>query len=145
MPKTTVCKQFSFDAAHRLLNHDGKCANEHGHTYKLEVFVRGVVNDITKHPKQGMVVDFYDISTVWKESLEPYLDHQNLNESIGPMIGITTAENMATWILDKFSTALNARLIAEAAEQDEPVSIFVPELFKVRLWETPTGYAEVES
>lgn len=30
-----------FDAAHHLNGYDGACANLHGHTYKLEVWVRG--------------------------------------------------------------------------------------------------------
>ena len=36
-----VCKQFSFDASHQLVGHFGKCANLHGHTYKVEVSLAG--------------------------------------------------------------------------------------------------------
>lgn len=31
--------EFTFDAAHRILGHPGKCAYLHGHTYHLEVTV----------------------------------------------------------------------------------------------------------
>src|SRR3989304_5616752 len=31
--------RFTFDAAHRILGHPGKCAYLHGHTYHLEVTV----------------------------------------------------------------------------------------------------------
>jgi hypothetical protein len=29
--------EFTFDSAHKLINYSGKCANLHGHTYKLQV------------------------------------------------------------------------------------------------------------
>ena len=36
-----IAKEFSFDMAHMLDGHDGKCKNLHGHTYKLQVEVAG--------------------------------------------------------------------------------------------------------
>lgn len=36
-----VSKEFSFDMAHLLDGHDGKCQNLHGHTYKLQVEITG--------------------------------------------------------------------------------------------------------
>ncbi|MCD6102754.1 MAG: 6-carboxytetrahydropterin synthase, partial [Thermotogaceae bacterium] len=32
-----ISKEFTFDAAHRLMKYKGKCENLHGHTYKLRV------------------------------------------------------------------------------------------------------------
>ena len=54
-----VGKQFSFDAAHQLVGHFGKCANLHGHTYKVEVVLTGSIND--SGSSEGMVVDFYHV------------------------------------------------------------------------------------
>ena len=39
-----VSKEFSFDMAHLLDGHDGKCQNLHGHTYKLQVVNNGSFN-----------------------------------------------------------------------------------------------------
>ena len=39
MRKITITRHFSFDAAHYLPGHEGKCQNLHGHTYKLEVTI----------------------------------------------------------------------------------------------------------
>lgn len=39
--EVSVCKIFTFDAAHQLVGHKGKCSNLHGHTYKLEVVLKG--------------------------------------------------------------------------------------------------------
>lgn len=115
-----VSKVFRFEAAHSLPNHDGKCRNPHGHSYKVVVCVKGEVNEKQDHAKEGMVIDFADIKAVWKHSLEPLLDHKNLNETLP--ISTTTAENIAGWALLVF----RANLV--------PVD-------KVEVWETETSCA----
>lgn len=104
--KTQISKKWSFDAAHQLPNHDGKCANLHGHTYSVEVFLEAPDGQIKAQdgaPDECMVVDFYQVSVVWKKHLEPLLDHQFLNDTIGPFMGgVTTSENMSRWLLGKF-------------------------------------------
>ncbi len=121
----TISKTFTFDAAHQLHHHDGKCANLHGHTYKVVVFAEGKIQPMEKdgesNPEGGMVLDFYKISRVWKEHLEPRLDHKNLNDSLGI---ITTAEILAGWVLERYR------------EYETRVQ-------RVQVWETPTSCAEV--
>ncbi|MBP6085949.1 6-carboxytetrahydropterin synthase [Patescibacteria group bacterium] len=34
-----ISKSFSFDAAHRLTTHNGKCRNLHGHRYSVIVTI----------------------------------------------------------------------------------------------------------
>ena len=52
----TVMRKVAFCAGHRLLNHEGKCANLHGHNYLVEFHITGnEVDDL------GRVVDFADI------------------------------------------------------------------------------------
>ncbi|MCL2312377.1 MAG: 6-carboxytetrahydropterin synthase, partial [Firmicutes bacterium] len=46
--------------AHALLNYHGKCKNIHGHTYKLEVTVKGTPCNEENSPKKGMLIDFSD-------------------------------------------------------------------------------------
>ena len=36
----------SFAAAHHLLNYNGECENQHGHNWKVEVFIEG--NELDK-------------------------------------------------------------------------------------------------
>jgi 6-pyruvoyltetrahydropterin/6-carboxytetrahydropterin synthase len=44
MPRSArICRSFSFDSAHQLPNHDGKCRHLHGHTYRTEVELWGPV------------------------------------------------------------------------------------------------------
>ena len=85
----------TFDAAHQLRNYIGKCSRLHGHTWTVELKVRGETLD-----DLGMLVDFGELNRLLKATLES-LDHQNLNE-IPPFIKVNpTAENIAQYIYDK--------------------------------------------
>ena len=84
--RTMVSKEFTFDAAHHLFNYEGKCKSLHGHTYHLQIAVSGYLDE------RGMTYDFGDLKNIYKNHLEPYLDHRYLNESLPYMN--TTAENM---------------------------------------------------
>jgi len=62
--------EVSFDAAHRLLGYNGKCASPHGHTYRAEVFVgRSELNEL------GLAVDFGDIKGPLKHWVDAHWDH----------------------------------------------------------------------
>lgn len=129
MPRTTICKQFTFHACHRLPNHDGACNRWHGHSYKLEIFVEGEikrVNPNNPQPDEGMVLDFGKIKQAYEVLIEPLVEHQNLNETLEEFVSVTTAELMANWMVAELSNML-------------------PGLTKVRLWDTPTSYAEVKA
>lgn len=122
--RVLVNKEFTFDAAHHLHCYEGKCKNLHGHTYKVIFGISGFVDDI------GLVIDFGDIKQIWKEKIEIYLDHRYLNEMLPPMN--TTAENMVVWIFEQMENALK--------DETNPAQDIRVEF--VRLFETPTSYAE---
>lgn len=124
-----VVKEFTFDSAHCLPNHPGACARMHGHTYRLQVGYIGPVNEDT-----GMVIDFGDLSSKVKEVIITKLDHALLNDlSIkdGPRFPtfLPTAELMVEWIVD----TMNYHILN---------SVNDVRLAFVRLYETPTSYAE---
>ncbi|EMA6342140.1 6-carboxytetrahydropterin synthase QueD [Bacillus cytotoxicus] len=125
--RVMVSKEFTFDAAHHLHCYDGKCKNLHGHTYKVVFGISGYVNEI------GIAIDFGDIKEIWKNEIEIYLDHRYLNETLPAMN--TTAENMVVWIYEKMTEALTK---GNRAEEYKEVRVEF-----VRLFETPTSYAEV--
>lgn len=91
-----VIKRATFEAAHRLPRHDGKCARLHGHSFAVEVECAGPALE-SDGPKSGMLVDFYDIGTPLKVVIEECLDHYYLNESI-PDLENPTSEELARWI-----------------------------------------------
>ena len=50
----------TFDSAHFLKGYNGKCANIHGHTWKIEVTAAS--SDLVREgEKRGMVLDFSDL------------------------------------------------------------------------------------
>lgn len=118
--RVMVSKEFTFDTAHHLYDYDGKCKALHGHTYHLQLAVSGMLEN------RAMAVDFGDIKQIYKDHLEPYLDHRYLNESLPYMN--TTAENMVYRIFKQLEQYL-------PKERDIRVEY-------VRLYETPTSYAE---
>ncbi|SDY27244.1 6-pyruvoyltetrahydropterin/6-carboxytetrahydropterin synthase [Evansella caseinilytica] len=124
--RVLVSKEFTFDAAHHLHCYEGKCKNLHGHTYKVVFGISGYVDEI------GLVIDFGDIKNIWKKEIEVFLDHRYLNEMLPPMN--TTAENMVVWIYEKMSQAL---LAGESSDNGQGIRVEF-----VRLYETPTSYAE---
>src|SRR2546425_1571261 len=78
-----VTKIFHFESAHHLPGHRGKCAHLHGHSYRLEVTIRGPIRDMPGESDHGMVMDFSDLSHTVKNSVIERLDHRDLNEATG--------------------------------------------------------------
>lgn len=72
--------EFTFDAAHRILGHPGKCAYLHGHTYHLEVTVSAERLD-----PLGMVIDFDDLRALVKKAVLDRWDHAALLWSEDPL------------------------------------------------------------
>ena len=95
MFRLTVCD--SFEAAHHLDGYVGKCANTHGHSYKVEVhFLAENLDDL------GLGCDFAVLRDKLKQVMDP-LDHQYLNkltcfEGVNP-----SAENIAKYIFETLS------------------------------------------
>lgn len=87
-----IFKIFRFEAAHYLPNlpEGHKCRRMHGHSFQVEVFVEGEVEEDT-----GWVMDFGDIKKYFKP-LDDRLDHRLLNDIEG--LENPTSENLARYI-----------------------------------------------
>lgn len=133
-----IGKRYTFDAAHRLPLHNGKCARPHGHTYTLDLEITGQPITAALDPEQGMVLDYYKISEIVKREIMDRFDHQDLNKVMRPWFGnmdpeeynLTTAENM----VGIFAAILRVALAPYKAN-----------LTRVRLCETQTSWAEWHS
>ena len=87
-----VFRVFQIEAAHWLPNvvAGHKCARMHGHSFKIEIHIKGPVGRET-----GWVMDFADL----RRSFQPLfdqLDHHCLNEIEG--LENPTSENLARWV-----------------------------------------------
>lgn len=134
---TTISKMFDFDAAHRLdrLPKDHKCHRMHGHTYRVEIRLRG---EPGRH--LGMLVDFAAISAAWAP-IHDALDHRTLNEIEG--LEIPTAELLAAWIYERLlGYRVELRTTEDGVENVEWVS-FDGLSLGVRVYESSSTCAEV--
>lgn len=66
----TITKEFSFEAAHRLLDHP-KCGRLHGHSYRVVVVLEA------PSLNNGMVRDYGDLNSI-KQYLDETFDHKYL-------------------------------------------------------------------
>lgn len=96
-----IFKEFRFEAAHRLPNvpEGHKCARLHGHSFRVEVHVRGEVDEAV-----GWVRDFSDLKAAF-EPLQEQLDHRYLNEI--PGLENPTSEVLARWIWERLEPVLD--------------------------------------
>jgi len=111
---------FSFEAAHCLEGHEGNCGRLHGHTYRLEVTVKGPV------PANGMVIDFSALKSLVQEAVIERVDHEYLND-LFPFT--PTCENLILHFWQNLEVALLPH-----------PSLILEELV---LWETPEARARL--
>ena len=113
-----------FEAAHRLVGNFGPAARTHGHTYRMEVIVRG------KH--LGDDGTLYDIGELGQtvEGLAGSMHYRDLNEVPGLEGVNTTAEAVASYCWDKLAELLRGQGL---------------DSLTVRIWESPDAYAAREA
>lgn len=137
-----IAKIFTFDAAHRLSNYEGKCRNLHGHHYLLRVTLEGDGLD-----KQGMVIDFGILKEIVNKVIDSFFDHKAILKKDDPI-----NKKIAKAIPSKYNSCylVNYNPTAENMVNDICTRLNLIfkgkfEVVKVRLYETPTSYAEVEN
>ena len=130
-----IYKEVSFDASHRLLHYQGKCHNLHGHRWKVEIWITGRTDNET-----NILVDYNEI----KEVVNQY-DHQIILNEIDPMVPrIEEFHPVITTPGDPTSELL-AVLIRDAIEDKYSRSGRNIRVETIRVWESPTCYAEIDT
>ena len=137
-----LTRVFHFDMAHVLLDYPGKCKNIHGHTYKLEVTVKGILCNEEYSSKKGMLIDFSDfknliqneIITVWDHAL---MIHQNSN----PVL-LTALKNNYEKIITVPFQPTTENMICKLAATIKKILPSDLQLFSLRLHETEKSFAE---
>ena len=123
----SITKVVTFSASHRYWRSDwdevrnrqtfGACSNPygHGHNYRLEVTLRGPVDEET-----GMIVDLKQVKAALEELVLGKLDHQYLNEAVPHFhTFLPTTENLVLYMRDLLRDAFPGIV-----------------LHRVRLWES---------
>jgi 6-pyruvoyltetrahydropterin/6-carboxytetrahydropterin synthase len=107
-----------FDAAHKLEGYLGKCANLHGHTYKVEAFfIAKQIDSI------GVSADLRELRTKLARITQQF-DHSYLNDF--QELGNPSTENISHYVFEKLKDSLSKDVVIE----------------KVRVWETPKSWCE---
>lgn len=112
MSNITCIRRVEFDAAHRVLEHESKCKNLHGHRYAIEASFKAENLDAL-----GRVVDFGLIRELLGSWVDENWDHttilhekdvvlgKNISDVTGQKIfylpANPTAENMAAYLLEE--------------------------------------------
>ncbi|MEA3338573.1 MAG: 6-carboxytetrahydropterin synthase [Chloroflexota bacterium] len=141
-----VTKHLTFDASHFLINHDwdidqnikafhaccvykdseGIILEPHGHTYHIEVTVKGEVD-----PDTGFVIDFKELNKILKEGVIARMDHRLIN-------------NIPYFVKSKKSPTVENMLYYVWSEICGQINTLRPNLAwleSIRIWETPDSFA----
>jgi 6-pyruvoyltetrahydropterin/6-carboxytetrahydropterin synthase len=142
MSKIRITKIFEFEMAHALWNYDGKCKNIHGHTFRLEVTVRGEPINQFGHPKNGMVLDFGILKEIVNKHIIEKHDHHFIFDKNSPYAQINYKEAGFELIGPKNYQPTSENLLMEFVQilkENLPPEV---ELYSVKLWETSNSFAE---
>jgi len=112
-----------FEAAHRLVGDFGPATRTHGHTYRLEVIIRG---ETLK--EDGTLFDIGELKGA-VDGLAASLHYRDLDEVPGLAGTNTTAENVASFCWEQLAPGL----------QDPGLDSLT-----IRVWESPEVYAARE-
>lgn len=112
-----------FEAAHRLVGDFGPATRIHGHTYRLEVLVRG--HELDEH---GVLCDIGRLRGA-VDKLATSLHYRDLGEVAGLANTNTTAEAVAGYCWETLAPDLHGRALASLV---------------VRVWESPQVWAARE-
>jgi len=135
-------RKLRFDAAHRVMNHESKCATLHGHGYEALITATS-----DKLDSIGRIIDFSVIKEKVGDWIDKYWDHNVLvnNEDTCVIEALNsiprkkdpficcfnpTAENIAHYLL----TTVCPKVL-----QDSYVKVI-----RVRIYETPNCFADAE-
>ena len=131
-----ITRTVRFSAAHRYHTDElsdaenarifGKCnrPHGHGHDYRVDVGVDGLVDPVT-----GMVMNLADLDRVLKETVVEPLDHTFLNHDVEHFARVVpTCENIALYVVE---------------QTREPLEAFGIRLATVRVWEGPDMFVDV--
>ncbi|MGV3614653.1 MAG: 6-pyruvoyl trahydropterin synthase family protein [Fimbriimonas sp.] len=153
MPRYRVCKAFTVESGHMLSKHPERCRYPHGHTRRVEVVVASETLDAS-----DMVIDFKALKLAVEDYIERY-DHAMAINSEDPLraelerihggctvvfegIDPTTeviAKDIYDFVADILARGFEGHSKSGARYEIRAAAVT---LERVRVWETPTSWAE---
>jgi 6-pyruvoyltetrahydropterin/6-carboxytetrahydropterin synthase len=153
---TTITRAFGFDYGHRILNHESKCANLHGHRGLAEVTVTA-----DKLDSLGRIIDFGKVKELVGGWIDENWDHNMILHENDPLVYMVASQHKKyppdaneagvdmreeiygrkpPYLMPHNPTAENlARVLYEESwKLLGPLNIAV---LRVKFWETPNCFA----
>ena len=127
-----VTKRIEFCYGHRLLDYDGICKHPHGHNAVAEIDVRTDQLD-----RRNMVADFSDIKRMVKGWIDRELDHKMILRRDDPLVAPLKQLGEPMYLLESNPTV--ERIAKLIFDQSRELGF---EVIAVRVWETPSSFAE---
>ena len=90
-----ICLTKEIEAAHFLLKYKGKPEGVHGHTWKIEVFFEGELND------EDYLLDFIEVENYF-DSINKNFNHSCFNDFPYFKTKSPTTENIAIYYFNEF-------------------------------------------
>jgi 6-pyruvoyltetrahydropterin/6-carboxytetrahydropterin synthase len=133
----TITKRLEIDAGHRLMKHEGKCRNVHGHRYAFDITCSA-----DKLDEVGRVIDFSVVKAVVGGWLDEKLDHGFIAQAGDPIIEWLKLNDQKLHVVDFSPTAENlSAYVLEVAQR-----LLLPhgvQVRHIRCWETPSSFSTV--
>ena len=130
-----VTKRIEFCYGHRLLDYDGVCKHPHGHNAVAEIDVRTDQLD-----RRNMVADFSDIKRLVKGWIDRELDHKMILRRDDPLVAPLKQLGEPMYLLESNPTV--ERIAKLIFDQSRELGFDVA---AVRVWETPSSFAQYSS
>lgn len=133
----TCTRRIQFCAGHRVMGHENKCRNLHGHNYVAFITAEAALDDL------GRVIDFSVLKDIVGGWIDKHWDHgfivcvqdAQVHRALAMVPGTKafvmddnpTAENMSTLLMERANALLASHGIR---------------IVHVRIWETENCYAD---
>ena len=137
--KTTIVRRIQFCAAHRLIRHEGKCANVHGHNYVVHFHVTSDQLD-----EVGRVIDFGDLKDRLGGWIETQWDHAFIcwSQDHEARKIMSAIDGQKLFVLDANPTAENMARHLLTVVAPERLAGTGARVVRVVLWESENCCAE---
>ncbi|OQA02281.1 MAG: 6-pyruvoyl tetrahydropterin synthase [Bacteroidetes bacterium ADurb.Bin408] len=142
MSRIRITKRFTFEMAHALSGYDGLCRNIHGHSYILWVTIAGEPVSDKKSPKDGMLLDYSDLSSIIKDKIISGLDHCLLLKRDMADATDTFRKDLCSRLVYVDYQPTCENLLADLAKRIRLLLPSTVNLHSLKLQETENSYAE---
>ena len=155
----TIARVLEFDAAHRIVGHEGKCKDLHGHRYKAMISVTAGLDSL------GRVIDFGVIKEKVGAWIDRHWDHNIILSSKDPIFELCKLAELHRYIMNP-GMSIEKMIFGNRCPFTMPVEMnptaenLAEVLYKqsrlllseshltvteVRIWETPNCCADFET